>query len=66
MVVGDTVYRYFGDDNIPAMELKITKITDDWIVCGDYTFFKVTGLEFDDYLEWNCFSSGSYIKSKKI
>ena len=60
--VGDMVYRYFGGDGIPFMSLIVTDVTDRLIVCDDYTFCIETGAEVDEYLGWNSFGSGSFIK----
>lgn len=46
---GDTVTRMLAG-TIP-MELKVTAITEDRIVCGDWEFDRVTGHEIDDYIE---------------
>ena len=49
--VGDTVTRMFG---FHPMELKVTAVTADLIVCGDHgwTFDRKTGAEVDDEIGW--------------
>ncbi len=49
-VVGKIVTRWLAGD-IP-MDLKITEVTDDLIICGDWTFHRITGAEIDEYLGW--------------
>ena len=49
MKVGDTVTRMlFGD--IP-MKIRVTKITDSYILCGAWVFDKITGIEIDDEID---------------
>jgi len=45
--VGDKVVRMLAG-TIP-MPLVVTDVTDKLIICGDYTFDKLTGAEIDDY-----------------
>jgi len=66
MNVGDKVTRFLG--GIP-MDLKVTEITDDTIVCGPWTFDKKTGAEIDEEIGWGPPTpeepnrmTGSYIK----
>lgn len=61
--VGDKVIRLLAG-TLP-MHLIITKILPNKIVCGDYEFCRDCGVEQDEYLEWNCSHSGSYIKEIK-
>lgn len=57
--VGDTVTRMLS--TIP-MQLKITKITDSRIICGEWEFSKRNGAEMDEYMGWNEEQTGSYLK----
>jgi len=61
--VGDTVTRLLAG-TIP-MELKVTEVTDDRIVCGGWEFDKATGVEIDEELGWGPppKMTGSFIKS---
>jgi hypothetical protein len=62
---GDKVTRYIA--GIP-MELKVTEITEDLIICGPYEFCRKTGAEIDEDLGWGeedkdgKIMTGSYIK----
>jgi hypothetical protein len=62
--VGDKVVRMLAG-TIP-MELKVTEITEDLIVCGWWTFDKRTGAEVDEELGWGpppkYDHTGSYIR----
>jgi hypothetical protein len=62
--VGDVVTRWLAG-TIP-MELRVTEITDDRIVCGGWEFDKATGAEIDEYLGWGpppkYHMTGSFIK----
>ncbi len=60
MQVGDKVTRVLA--GTVRMELKVTEITDNTIVCGWWTFDKATGLEIDEELGWGPQGSGSYIE----
>lgn len=60
--VGDTVTRLLCGC-IP-MQLKVSKITEDKIICGFWEFSKKTGCEIDDYLEWDGETrTGSWLQS---
>lgn len=59
-VVGDTVFRYFADTT-EAMPLKVTSVTDERILCGEWQFDKRTGAEIDEFLTWGPALTGSYI-----
>lgn len=63
--VGDKVTRILGDrDHELEMELEITKLTEDKIICGDWEFCRHTGAEIDDLLGWGpppCLGTGSFI-----
>jgi hypothetical protein len=51
--VGDAVTRLFGGTSPAAsMELRVTKITEDRIICGGWEFDRATGAEIDDDLGW--------------
>jgi len=45
------------------MELTVTEVTHDRIICGDWEFDRTTGAEIDDVLDWGPppKSTGSYI-----
>lgn len=45
-VVGDIVTRVMA--GTVRMNLKVTEITEDKIICGSWEFDKMTGLEIDD------------------
>ena len=62
MKVGDTVTRWLAG-TIP-MELRVTDITDDRIVCGAWEFDLRTGAEIDEDLGWGPppKMTGSFIK----
>jgi hypothetical protein len=49
-----------------AMELRVTEITEDRVICGAWEFDKRTGAEIDDDLGWGPPPkiTGSYIKHK--
>lgn len=49
-VVGKVVTRWLASEL--AMDLAITEVTDDLIICGDWTFDRTTGAEIDEYLGW--------------
>jgi len=57
---GDTVTRLIGG-TLP-MELKVTKVDDKLIHCGDWTFDRVTGGEVDEDLGWTAYQTGSVLK----
>ncbi len=59
--VGDSIIRYITSEKIP-MELKITEITEDKIICDDWKFDRKTGAEIDEELGWNEYFSGSYME----
>lgn len=59
--IGDAVDRYISIIPKP-MKLTVTAITDRLIVCGDWTFDKMTGGEVDEYLGWDGKYTGSYIR----
>ncbi len=49
-VVGKVATRWLAG-KIP-MDLKITEVTDGLVICGDWTFDRITGAEIDEYLGW--------------
>jgi hypothetical protein len=59
---GNVVTRMLGGE-LPMM-LRVTKITDDLIFCGDWTFDRATGAEVDEELGWGpqFGVTGSYLK----
>lgn len=58
---GDIVTRMLAES---PMELRVTEITDDKIVCGWWEFDRATGAEIDDDLNWGPPPkfTGSYLK----
>jgi hypothetical protein len=58
--VGDKVTRMMGG-SIP-MELTVTAVTEDRIICGPWEFDKRTGAEIDEDFGWGPGFSGSYIQ----
>lgn len=58
--VGDTVTRLIC--GIIPMELKVTKVDDNLIHCGAWTFDRVTGAEVDEDLDWGPSGTGSVLK----
>ena len=64
MNVGDMVTRLLGG-SVP-MELRITAITEDRIICGSWEFDKATGAEIDEDMGWGpppkFAFTGSFIK----
>lgn len=59
--IGDTVIRNLCG---VVMELRVTDVTTDKIVCGDWEFCNVTGAEIDDELGWGPppKATGSYLE----
>lgn len=64
MKIGDRVTRMLG--GIEPMQLVITDITDDMIVCGDYTFDKHTGAEIDKEMGWGPHGTGSFLRMNRF
>ena len=64
-VVGKVVTRWLAG-KMP-MDMKITEVTDDLIVCGDWTFHRITGAEIDEYLGWGPLPlmTGSFLTEKE-
>jgi hypothetical protein len=64
--VGDRVVRYLGGfvPGAVKMALKVTAVTEKTVVCGAWTFDKVTGGEIDEELGWDACNTGSIIKSE--
>lgn len=60
---GDTVERLMGGTVI--MELKITEVSGNKILCGDWEFDRRNGAEVDDFLGWSKDGTGSYIRVKQ-
>lgn len=56
--VGDYVIRNLKGTTI---ELVVTKITRNKIICGPWAFDNETGGEIDDDLDWDRCHTGSYI-----
>jgi hypothetical protein len=60
--VGDVVTRMLA--GVIPMELKVTELKDDLIICGAWKFSKNNGAEIDEDLGWDEKHSGGYIKFK--
>ena len=58
--IGDQVTRMIS--GLIPMEIKVTELTPDLIICGPYKFSKRTGLEIDEELGWTEYRSGSHLK----
>ncbi len=62
--VGQEVTRLLAG-TIP-MQLRVTAVTEDRIICGDYEFDRATGAEIDEFLGWGpppkFKMTGSFIK----
>ena len=48
--VGDTVRRIIR--GVAAMEMKVTGVTDDKVICGPWEFCRLSGAEIDEDLNW--------------
>lgn len=59
---GDTVTRMICG-NMP-MQLKVTKVDDTLIHCGDWTFDRITGGEVDEDLGWTAYHTGSVLQHR--
>lgn len=61
--VGDTVTRMLAGE-IP-IELKVTEVLQDKIICGAWEFCRSTGMEIDDDLGWGPTYgiTGSYLRT---
>jgi len=57
---GDGVTRTLGAGG-PTMELKVTGVTSEHILCGPWTFSRRNGAEIDEDLGWGEQQTGSYI-----
>ena len=60
VVVGDTVFRFIGG-SATLMSIRVTAVTDELILCGEWRFDKRTGAEIDELLGWGPALTGSYI-----
>lgn len=58
--VGDAVNRYV--DETMLMKLKVTRIDEQYIYCGDWKFSRRNGAEIDEDLGWSESKTGSYLK----
>jgi hypothetical protein len=56
---GDTVTRWLA--GIIPMQLIVSSVTDQRIICGPWEFDRMTGEEIDDDLGWGNGITGSYI-----
>ena len=57
---GDTVERMLC--GMLPMQLRVTQVTEDRVICGDWEFSRVNGAEIDDELGWTGGESGSFIR----
>ena len=57
---GDTVERMLC--GMLPMQLLVTEVTEDRIVCGAWEFSRANGAELDEALGWTGDESGSYIR----
>lgn len=65
ILVGDKVKRTIG--GVVVMELTVTEITQNLIICGDYTFNRQTGGEVDTLLGWDGIKrTGSFIHKERV
>lgn len=62
--VGDVVERYMGGQ--VAMELIITEVTDDRIICGPWEFDRTYGYEIDEDLGWGAVRGGAIVTGSTI
>jgi len=60
--VGDHVTRNLAG---ALMELIVSDVTDDLIVCGPWEFSRRNGVEIDKECGWDELSSGSFVQPKK-
>ena len=60
VTVGDTVFRFLGTIGTP-LPLRVSAVTEERIICGDWQFDKRTGAEIDEFLGWGPALTGSYI-----
>lgn len=58
--VGDPVRRWLG--GTCPMDLRVTEIHPDRVVCGGWEFHPQTGGELDLELGWDGFATGSFIR----
>jgi hypothetical protein len=65
VVVGDTVFRWFPEIIVP-MELKVTAVTANRIICNDWEFDRQNGAEIDEFLGWGPTHSGTFIGATPI
>jgi hypothetical protein len=61
--VGDTVIRMLA--GVAPVKMIISDITDELIVCGPWTFDKITGAEIDIELGWGNIITGSFLVPPK-
>ena len=62
--VGDVGTRYLAGEL--RLNLEVTEVTHDRIICGDWEFDRRTGAEIDDLLDWGPppKRTGSYIRKE--
>jgi hypothetical protein len=56
---GDEVTRMLS--GVIPMRLRVTEVTEDHIVCGEWKFDRNTGAEIDEELGWTATLSGSFL-----
>lgn len=61
--VGDKVTRMLAG-SIP-MDLRVSEVTDKLIICGPWTFDRITGAEIDEELGWENDYTGSILQIGK-
>jgi hypothetical protein len=61
VVVGDMVLRWLSGVPQP-MQLVVTAVTEERIICGPWEFDRETGAEIDDFLQWGPKRTGSRIR----
>lgn len=57
--VGDTVPRMCAGQVM--MNLTVSEVTEDRIICGPWVFSKRNGAEIDEDLDWDETHTGSYL-----
>jgi len=59
---GDIVTRMLA--GVVPMQLEVSEVTDTQIICGDWKFSRLSGVEIDEELGWDSDHSGSYLKAE--
>lgn len=58
--VDDIITRMLA--GVIPMDLKVSEVTEDLIICGPWKFSKKNGAEIDEDLGWDETHTGSFIK----